>query len=188
MRVGPEPADARARARGRVGDVRPRALPRPRARRRARLRGLRAHARARRRRRAADDRRPRVPGANDDARAASPRCRWPPRCPAPIRRRFDRADSDALHFPLSVMIPASTPARGDDRARPPARALSAVLLARRARLPPRGLRLDGEAQPLLDRHLGAREATLARAVRTEPGARPHDSPRHRPRTVHPGRQ
>ena len=107
--------------------------------------------------------------------------------PKPIRRRFDRADLAALHFPLSVMIPrVDRPARRDDGARPPARALSGVLLARGARVPSRRLRVDREAQPPADRDLRARPIDLARAVRTAARARPHDPPRPRPRTAHAG--
>ena len=122
----------------------------PRARRRARLRGLRPHGRPRRRRRAADDRRPRVPGARRRWRAASPRCRWPRLCPAPIRRRFDSRGARRAPLPAQRDDPPRRPtARSDDGPRPPARALSRVLLARGARVPPRGLRVDGQAQPPL---------------------------------------
>ena len=182
-----EPADARARARGRFRDVRARALPCPRAGRRARVRGLRPHPRARRGRRAPDDGRPRVPGADDD--------RGP-------HRRHVAGDGDAgAHSPpLRPRRPRGAPlpaqrddpprrhaARGDDRARPAARALSGLLLARGARVPSLGLRVDGEAQPPADRHLRARQVDVARAVRTAGRARPHDPPRHRPCTLHAGR-
>ena len=42
--------------------------------------------------------------------------------PGPVRRHFDGAALDALHFPLSVMVPrVDAPACSDDDPRPPAR-------------------------------------------------------------------
>ena len=107
------------------------------------------------------------------------------RCRSPFAAGSSSPSSDAIHFPLTVMIPrVDTPPRGDDGARHPARVLPGVLLARGARLPPRRLRVDRAAQPPADRDLRARADDACRAARPATRARPRDPPRRRPRPLH----
>src|SRR5205085_9359261 len=76
---------------------------------------------------------------------------------------------------------------GDERARPPARALPALLLARRARLPPRLLPGGGTRKSPRDRDQRAREGDDRRAASRRAGAGPRHPPRDRPRAAAPRR-
>ena len=158
-------ADARPRARRRIGDVRPRAGARSAPCRRARVPRLRSDGRAGRGRRPPLHADRRVPREHDDPRpdpcdVARGRAAAPPlaRAPARLARR------DPL--PAQRDAAASRPSRGgDDGPRPAARAPPAVLLASRARVPARGLRLDRAAQPDRDRGQRARAQHVDRAPR-----------------------
>ena len=179
------PAHAGAGDQRRLRDLRAGAPPRARARRHARLPRLPADDRDRRRG-AAGGGRAGVPRLTHDARPDrrdEPRRRTP-RPAAAAFRRLRRAPFPAQRDAAAGGLAAHR----DERARPPARGVPRVLLARRAALPQGRLRVDREAQPARDHDLEPRGLDARAPPRRPVRPDPPDLPRHRPRVLHARRR
>ena len=101
-----------------------------------------------------------------------------------LRRELALDELDAIHFPLSVMLPlVSGAARGDDDPRPPARVPAGELPALGAGVPASALRRERAQVADRDRDLGARPGDARRAAVARARARAHDPPRRRPRAL-----